>query len=355
MNKLLQKVKDINKDGCVTIIMNTHRTKPANEQDPIQLKNLVSAAEKRLHEEFDKREVWPIMENLNKTIDKIDHNYHLESIVICTNADFGDYTRLPIAVEDRVVVDDNFATRDIIRALQQNHAYFVLALNRHKVRLIEAFNDRLVKEWGNPFPFDEYYHETDPQKLTESHLLDRLTEDFFNRADKELWEATKDHPLPVILAADARNQEHYMKVCNKKEAILGHIRQFPEDSPAVEIVEDAWDEVHSIWKKKNEERIAELRKAVSQQKYFSDINDIWTGIQNGQGATLFVRKGYFQPGIIKDNRIELVDESRRDEPGVMDDIVDEMIEANRSFGGDTVFIESDDMEDFQNVALVTRY
>lgn len=355
MNELLQKVKDIKKNGCVTIIMNTHRTKPDNEKDSIQLKNLVSETEKRLHEEFDKRDVWPIMENLNKVVEDIDHNYHLDSLFLCANADFADFTRLAVEVEDRVVVDDNFATRDLIRSLQQNNAYFVLALNKHKVRLIEAFNDKLVKEWGKAFPMDNYLYTTDTEKLSHGDYQDRLTEEFFNRADKELWENIKDHPLPVVLAADARNQEHYMKVCNEKDAILGHIRQFPEDTPAYGIIQEAWKEVHSVMRKKNEERMGELRKAVSQQKFFSDINDIWTAIQNGQGATLFVRKGYFHPGIIKDNRIELVDDSKRSEPGIMDDIIDEMIEANRSFGGDTVFIESDDMVDFQNVALVTRY
>lgn len=355
MNKLLQKVKDIQKDGCVTIIMNTHRTKPENEKDSIQLKNLVSKAEERLYEEFDKRDVWPIMEQLNQVIDKIERNYHLESLVVCANADFADYTRLAVEVEDRVVVDDNFATRDLIRSLQQNNAYYVLALNKHKVRLIEAFNDKLLKEWGKPFPLDNYLYTTDTEKLSHGDHQDRLTEEFFNRSDKELWENTKEHRLPVIVAADSRNHEHYMKVCDHPDGILGHIRQFPEDTPAYDIVQDAWQEVHSIYNKKNEERMAELRQAVSQNKYFSDINDIWKGIQNGRGATLFVRKGFFQPGIIKDNRIELVDQEKRTAPNFKVDIIDEMIEANRSFGGDTVFIENEAMEDFQNVALITRY
>lgn len=40
MNPLLQKVRNIYQEGCVTITLNTHRTRPDNEKDPINLKNL---------------------------------------------------------------------------------------------------------------------------------------------------------------------------------------------------------------------------------------------------------------------------------------------------------------------------
>jgi len=45
MNPLLKKVKDIYVEGCVSIIMNTHRTKPNNQKDLINLKNLIKNAE----------------------------------------------------------------------------------------------------------------------------------------------------------------------------------------------------------------------------------------------------------------------------------------------------------------------
>jgi hypothetical protein len=48
MNAELKDLKDVVSPGCVTIIMNTHRTKPENIQDPITLKNLVTEAEERL-------------------------------------------------------------------------------------------------------------------------------------------------------------------------------------------------------------------------------------------------------------------------------------------------------------------
>ena len=46
----------------MSILAPTHRTAPANKQDPIKVKNLVSKAIKRLQAEFPKREVAAVVE-----------------------------------------------------------------------------------------------------------------------------------------------------------------------------------------------------------------------------------------------------------------------------------------------------
>ncbi len=68
---------------------------------------------------------------------------------------------------------------------------------------------------------------------------------------------------------------------------------------------------------------------------------MWRAILEGRGQTLFVKKGYFQPGIIAGDEIMLVDKLERDQNGVCDDVIDEMIENNLSFGGDTVFLSGE--------------
>jgi hypothetical protein len=123
MDNILKKIKDIQAEACVTIILNTHRTRPDNERDPLLLKNLVKEAEQRLFDDYEKRFVWPIMENLNKMVEKIDHQQNLESLVLFANQEMAEYTRLPIKVVDRVIIDNTFATRDLVRAMHQESSY----------------------------------------------------------------------------------------------------------------------------------------------------------------------------------------------------------------------------------------
>ena len=87
----------------------------------------------------------------------------------------------------------------------------------------------------------------------------------------------------------------------------------------------------------------------------SDFFGFWSAILVGRGKTLFVKQGFYQPALLVGGEILLVEKLERDQKGVIDDIIDEMIEQNLSFGGDIVFLEGNELDEFQNVALITRY
>ena len=54
----------------LSLLAPTHRTAPANKRDRIVVKNLVAEGLKRLHAEFKKRDVAPLVNNLNKLVDR---------------------------------------------------------------------------------------------------------------------------------------------------------------------------------------------------------------------------------------------------------------------------------------------
>lgn len=355
MNKLLKKVKDIYQDGCVTITLNTHRTRPDYKKDALKLKNLVKEAEKRLYDGYDKRFVWPIMKNLNKTAENIDHSLNLESLVIFAKQDFSDYTRLPVEVTDRVVIDNTFATRDLVRALHQESSYYILVLSRHKARLIEAFNDKLVSEFKGELPMVNTLYTTDRTKLSTKKGQDNLVEEFFNQVNKYVLKVIAEDPLPIIIVTETRNFDHFIKVADKKELIVGHLNRNRDNEKAGNIVKDAWKEVLELVKMNNMKRIEELHKAVGNNKFVSDYNEIWSAIQQGKGKTLFIKKGFFQPALLSEGKITIITNIDTAAKGVIDDIVDEMIEQNISRGGDTVFLEGNELSSFNNLALITRY
>jgi hypothetical protein len=356
MNLLLKKAKDIQSEGCVSIIVKTHRTKPDNQHDPVLLKNLVKEAEERLFSEVDKKLALSVMEKLNTVVSGINHNFNLDSLIIFANSDFADYTRLPLQVESRVVIDHTFATRDLVRAMHSESSYYVLVVSRSSARLIEAYNDSVVEEKGERFPVkNETLYATNKQKLSMKQGQDNLIEEFFNRTDKIFNDTVKENPLPVVLVTETRNFEHYLKVADRKDLIAGHVNMNRDNEKAHHIVPEAWKIMQTLLKMKNEARISELKKAVSEGKFVSDYSEIWNAIQHGRGKTIFVRRGVFQPAILTGNEIIPVDGLEKNQTGVIDDIFDEMIEQTMAFGGDVVFVEGHEPEYFENVALITRY
>lgn len=357
MNSTLKKLKDISSECCVTITLPTHRTKPDNQQDAIVLKNLVKEVEDRLYNDYEKRFVWPIMERLNELVEEIDHNYNLDGLVLFVNDQgIAEYTRLPISVTSRTVVDKTFATRDLVRAMHLESSYYVLVLSRDEARLIEAHNDKVVQEYNAPFPIlNTSLYSTNGAELSNAQRQTNLVQEFFNRVDKIVNEVVNSHPLPIIIATETSNFSEYQQIADNKEIIIGHINKNRNNDKAHHIIPDAWDVVKDLLLNRNAARMAELRSAVSTGKFMSDANDIWNAILEGKGQTLYVEKGFYQPAKLVASGIELLPMEKAHDTGVIDDIIDEMIEHNLRFGGDTVFLTKEDLNDFQGLGLITRY
>lgn len=355
MNTSLEKLKNVASDCCITIILQTHRTSPDNEQDSIFLKNLVKETESRLRADFEKSFVNDMMARIHKLAEDINHRLNKESLVLFINEDTAEYIRLPIAVENRVVIDRTFATRDLVRALHRESSYYVLVLSRDKARLIEAFNNKVADEIEDGFPMVNT--DLNPTQRSEAAIGNRQTNllrEFFNRVDKQLNNVQQKNSLPVIICTEESNYPEYVKIADRKETIVGNVDGNRMHEKAHHIVEAAWPVMKKLNEDKNNQRLDELQAAVSSHNFLIDFNEIWQAIREGQGKTLFVKQGYFQPAILENNHIELVSPENAATANV-DDIIDEMIEKNLQSKGDTVFIHGDELEKFNGLVLVTRY
>ncbi|WP_169718976.1 hypothetical protein [Aequorivita capsosiphonis] len=357
MNITLKELKDIRSENCITIIATTHRTKPDYLNDGLRVKNLIKEAEDRLLADTTKRDAKGLVEKLNKLASEIDHSQNLESLMLFVNDKVAEYTRLPIKVEDRVVIDETFATRDLVRAMHLETHYYILVLSQEKIRLIEAMNDKIVQEFGKPFPFEntQFFSKNRAANAIASKQTSLIAE-YFNQADKKLNELRKGNPLPVLICGLEENHNEYMKVADKKPSIFNvFLDKNKINEPSHAIVEEAWAVVKDYVLKMNNERKEELRKAVGENKFLSDTNEIWNAISEGKIQTLFIEQGLFQPAVLKENEIVYVADKERNDTGVIDDIYDEMIEANMDFGGDVVFLPEGELSKFNGFGAVTRY
>jgi hypothetical protein len=357
MDVLLKKLKDVVSEGCVTLILNTHRTWPDNERDPLVLKNLMKEAEERLFALYDKGMAQNLVARIRSVADRIDHQHHLESLVLFVNDALAEYVRLPVAVEDRVVIDRTFATRDLVRALHVQTPYFILVLSQQKVRLIEAFNDRVVAEVGKGFPMEN--QQGSPSNGAQRSNASRQTSlmaEFFNRVDKQVNQVRSEQPLPVLLCTEESNYHEYLKIADQGRSIwpifLNGNRLDEKDHA---IVGEAWNVVKTFMAQKNEARKEELQKAMGQHRFLADTNDIWRAIQQGRVQTLFIEEGNFKAARIQDDTIIYMEEGLRDQEGVIDDIYDELIEANLAHGGDVVFLPKGQLAECNGFGAITRY
>lgn len=356
METKLKELKNVRAENCVTIILNTHRTLPDNEKDAIQLKNLIKEAESKLLAVCQQQIAEKLTAKLHELASIINHRHNLESLILFVNEDAAEFVRLAIAVEDRVVVGNRFAMRDLIRGLHNQTNYYVLVLNKDEARLIEASNDKVVKEHGFLFPFQNQLSQTSHKaEPSDAGKIRNLTSEFFNQVDKVVNKVHKDHPLPILISTDEQHYQDYMRIADKPTVIfpefLSRNRQTETDHA---IVGDAWQIVQKLTQQQNNDRKVDLKMAVSTNKFISDTTEIFHAIKHGRVQTLFVEENLFQPAVITNGTVVYVSEDTNNITEMIDDIYDELIDLNMDFGGDVVFLPKESLTKFNGFAAMTR-
>jgi hypothetical protein len=351
--KVFDEVKGFKQYPCVTIVLPTHRTSPDNKQDAIVLKNLITEVHNRLAEEFSKRDLTKFQKNLER-IEEIDLNHSKEGLVVFINEDIFTYDRLLFKPEARVVIDDTFATRDLIRAAHKAENYYIMTLGRDKVKLYEGFLENVTEYHGGGFPFENNtLYLSQASERAAGSKEDQMIEEFFNRVDKAFLDIFKENPGDLILAGVDRNASHYRSIADKKDVIIGTIGLDGENEKAHDIAKAAWPLMRETLEKRQKDALSVLEKAVSDNKFESDLNLIWKAVHEGRGDTLYAEQGYFQAAIISDAGLQLTDDVKA--PGVNDDIVDEIAELTLQYGGKVVFLPDGALEKYGKIAIVTRF
>jgi len=357
METKLKELKNVRAENCVTIILNTHRTLPDNEKDAIQLKNLIKEAESKLLAVCQQQKAEKLTAKVHELASTINHRHNLESLILFVNENVAEFVRLPIPVEDRVVVGNRFAMRDLIRGLHNQTNYYVLVLSKDEARLIEASNDKVVKECGFPFPFQNQLSQTSHKaEPSDAGKIRNLTSEFFNQVDKVVNKVHKDHPLPILISTDEQHFQDYMRIADKPTVIfsefLSRSRQTETDHA---IVSDAWEIVQKLSQKQNSDRKVDLKMAVSTNNFISDTTEIYQAIKQGRVQTLFVEENLFQPAMIENDTVIYLSENTKESAEMIDDIYDELIDLNMDFGGDVVFLPKESLTKFNGFAAMTRY
>lgn len=353
MNETLEKLINVNSDGCVTVLLKTHVSFPDSDRDILTLKNLVKDAETKLLANYDKQLATFIIDKMNNLVETIDFRHNSESLVLFVNENIAEYIRLPVTVKNRVVVDKTFATRDLTRAIQRAFSYYILILSRDKARLIEALNGEVTREIGNGFRVENRYTVPGAEGSLPFNQ-DNLAREFFSQVDRQLNEEQKQNPIPVIICTDESNYAEYLSISNHKEMIVGHLTGNRDHQKAHQVIEEVWPLAKQFSMQRNRQRLTELSAALETGTLETSINDIWRAIKEGRGQTLFVKQGYFLPATVENDGVSLPPPQNVSKTNV-NDIIDEMIEKNIELGGDTVFIDGDELDQYDGLILVTRY
>jgi len=355
--EIIEKLALENSNPCVTISLNTHRTKPDNKKDRILLKNLCKQAENRLIAEFGIKLIAPLLGKLDKVSDEIDISLNLDSLHIFLSNKTKEIIKSSWPIKSNTVhISNSFALRPLIYALNRTEEYLILLLSQSGVHLYKALNDAITEEVKNSnFPFSQNIHfHTDSFKISDPKTVDNMVREFLNKVDKAIVKVNHQTGLYCIAICTEDNFSHLMQVADNPALYMGFANINYNNTANHFISAQAWDFVKKLQSERTSKAIKELKDAVSKGNVYTDLQEIYRAAKEGRGDLLITHHNYYQAVKMKDEfSFELVQDVTL--PDVIDDITSNIAWEMISKNGRALFTESDDLKELGNIVLKVRY
>jgi hypothetical protein len=347
----------------VTIAMPTHRTFPDNKQDPIRFKDLVRQVRDRLSRELSRRQVEQVYEQLATLAERIDWAHTLDGLVVFVGNGIERIVYLPVTVRERAIIDETFATRDLVVAESRVLRYWVVILSTRASRLFEGFGDHLVEVVNERFPYPyDGPRSGDPDNplpggfgVNPSAYRDEQYRHYFRRLDERLRQQLPPGSPPLLIIGVVRNRAHFAEVRSNHYDIIAELDGNMDEATADEIAATITGALKAYHTRLAASAMDALGRAIAAGTYTCSISDMWHYSRQGRAELLIVERSYSVAGRWDADHQTFTIVSDPTEPGVIDDVVDDIIEAVLDHRGKVVFVPDGTLQTCQHIAMTLRY
>lgn len=365
---------------CLSLYQPTHRTHPANRQDPIRFGNLVKRFEESLMQRFPKQQTSALLEPFVELAnDGPFWNHTLDGLAVLGSKDFLRIYKLQRSVSELAVVADSFHIKPLMRILQSADRYHVLGLSRHEMKLFEGNRDVLDEfepSPGIPRTLTEALGEelTEPHRTVASYggahgessamhhghggkesEVDIDAERFFRAVDRGILENhSQPTGLPLILAALPEHHHMFHEVSHNPFLIADSVPVHPDALPSIEeLRQRAWELMEPHYLARLTALAEEFGEARSKELGADELAQVAKAVAEGRVSTLLIEASRVVPGRL-DEATGAVELDDLQEPEV-DDVLDDLGELARKMGGKVIIVPAEQMPTETGMAAVYRY
>jgi hypothetical protein len=378
--ELLNELQLTDQAPCLSLYMPTHRSHPDNLQDPIRFKNLVKQMEESLLRKYSASEVEKHLEPFELLTDDKDFwNHASEGLAILSADELFKRIRLPIAVEELVVVADSFHTKPLQKYLQSSENYHVLGLSLHDIRLFEGNRHSLIEVVSFP-GVPKTITEALGEELTDKHTTvasyggsggessnmrhghggkkeetEKDAERFFRIvADAVAEHISKPTGWPLVLAALPEHHSLFQKL-NKNPLVLPNgIMIDPSSVSTDKLATLAWEAFEPVYAIKLKNLAERFEQARANGKGSDDYKEVAVAAVEGRIDTLLVEADRIIAVRITNLITGNTQKKDMNNPNV-DDLLDDMGELVTKMGGHVMVLPAEKMPSEAGLAAIFRY
>ena len=348
---------------CISILMPTHRHPPGIEQDPIRFKNLLNTAQSLLVKQYSSAEVRALLDPLAELASPRFWQHQMDGLALFCSPDLLAEYRIPMRLPELAIVADSFHVKPLIRFLQTNERYFVLALSQKQVTLYEGTCYALgpvnlaelpasmtqalgiepqerhmnLRTLGRNMVGPIFHGHGAPAESRKDDLSR-----FFRSIDLALWEFLREDASPLILAGVDYYFPLYREISRcpnlAEKTVSGN---FDHASPD-QIHEQVQPVARAIFQEREEAAVSAYEFAHARGLGIEDVNTIARLSVQGRVRQLLLAEGAHAWGRLDRESGKLTPAAAQQDAND-DDILDDLAEGVLARGGDVMIVAADRM------------
>jgi hypothetical protein len=305
--------------------------------DLTTLTYLADLADRRLDGDVPDEQRRELIAEIMKLVGACANERPTRAIAICVSPQHRAVVRLGREVRSRVVIDDTFATRDMVADVNRTATFRLITVSDRKARLLLGDRHRVVEERGRQWPLLR----EDDQNLGQ-----------WSRAvSHAVQQVNRDLPLPTVIAGVDRSVRELLKLDSLEP--VGTIAGNHDRTGWADLHHLAWPLVVD-WLRNDATRAhRRLDAARDANRFAGGLDEVWELAQDGRVELLVVEDDYEVAARLHEGRLEPASDNWA--PDVVDDVVDELIETVLRLGGDAVIVPPGDLSQHEHVGAVLRY
>jgi hypothetical protein len=371
---------------CISLYEPTHRSYPqSSQEDPVRYRNLLHRAEGALRERYPARLVRPVVAKLERFA--ADTDFWMQAVsglAMFGSADDLKVFKLQQPVPELLSVADRFQIKPLIRSVQRDGRYQLLALTLADAKLYEGTRDTLdpVDLNGAPTTIAEALGPelTEPySKVTRRHgggagskapmhhgqggrkderPVDR--ERFFRVIDREILErASKISRLPLVLAALAEHQTHFRALSHNPFLAATGVELNPGALTPGELRDAAWRVIEPFFEERLNGVLDAYGEAHGHGRGSDRLEEIAAAVAQSRVSTLLLEADRRVPGSVDATQgtVAYAGDAQSDVAAdpASSDVLDDLAEAALRTGSEVIVLESARMPSKTGAAATFRY
>lgn len=378
----LLEVRDL---PSASIYVQTERVSSGGEANRLRFRAALEQAEEELAKNVDQERVSAVLDPFRSflEVDQDFWNYQAEGLAAFASPDLHRVYRLPVSLEDLVVVAPTFHTRPLMEYLQAPDRYWVLSISQGEVRLWQGTRSGLTpvdltgvprslqEALGYEFERDELQFHSPKRRgpgqasrtgaIFHGHGVGKddakpELKRFFRKVDEGVREFLADEIGPVVLAAVDYYHPLYHDVSRLENLTDKGITGSVSDWDASRLHDEAWPIVREMVLQKIDRALQLWENSYGNGKGEMDLSSVCHLAVAGRIRLLLTEQGRNAWGRFDRHtgQMELIREGGDDPGPEAVDLLDEAAEVVIEKGGRSLVLPPEQMPTDTGVAAVLR-